>query len=60
MDEQRFIFAVYIVAADEDAARDTMRNAAKFHNEESFIDEWHKIEHAGFIGEVFIKPESLI
>lgn len=61
MDEDRFLFAVYIVAPNEEAARDTMRNAAKFaesmDDEESFIDEWHKIERLGFSGDVFGKPE---
>ena len=45
MDEdQRFIFAVYIVAKDEDEARDLMRRVEKvIGDDEAFIDEWHAI-----------------
>ena len=57
MEDQRFLFAVYVVAKDEDDARDLMRMATtvadKLDADERFIDEWHAIERLGTHDDVF-------
>jgi len=61
MDEQRYIFAVYVVAPDEESARGLMRMATNvgenFDGGESFVDEWKLIKEAGFSGELFCTVE---